>query len=303
MKKKFIVPSKEKRMSAIGKLPTDKLLKAALSNSEAFYLPVPDPDEGDWLASHKENGQTFDEYLAYKKIKIGTLGKSTLYFLPFQHLDETLLAQCLKFCQAFFYGVPVKYMPAVDIKATKVENRINDYSHKIQYNALQIMGAAKQFFLKDAFATLSVMMDDLYPFDTWNFCYGWSEYKGGSGVFSLARYDPRFSGNEVKGNPMDIILHRACKIMTHEMTHMFGIFHCIYFKCAMNGINTDEEAAKSPLDLCPVCLRKLQYNIGFDVIDRYKKMYEVMCGFPYTFDKDKEWVKSRIDYLSKVPKY
>jgi archaemetzincin len=296
-KSKFQVPNKLQRMAAIGKIPADKILRGALTNVDVFYQPVPNPGPSDWLACHKENGQTYDQYVAYKKMKISMSPKNTLYFLPFQNLEKGLLLKCHQFCEAFFYGAKVKFMEPADIRATSVEHRINQYSGKIQYNALQIMHAAKAFFQKDAFATLSIMMDDLYPFDKWNFCYGWSEYKGGSGVFSLARYDPRFADGSYVGDPSAIILNRACKIMTHEMTHMFGIFHCIFFKCAMNGINTDEEASRSPLDLCPVCLRKLQSNIGFNILERYIQMEKVLSTFPSTFDDDKEWIHGRIEYL------
>ena len=279
-------------------MPPDKILKACVFNPEKFYIPMGIPESGDWLQSHQETGQTYDQYIAYKKAKIGSFGKTTLYFLPFQSPKPEIIAKCIDFCHAFFYGVTVKLMAPVDIKKTTVANRIN--GGKLQYHAMQIIATAKKFFEKDAFATLSIMMDDLYPFDDWNFCYGWGEYKGGSGVFSLARYDPRFYGAEVKGNVDDIILNRACKIMTHEMTHMFGIWHCIYFKCAMNGINNEEEAAKSPLDLCPVCLRKLQSNIGFNPLVRYEKMLEVLSTFPDTFEKDRDWIKSRVEYLKSI---
>jgi len=187
-----------------------------------------------------------------------------------------------------------------DITKTTVAHRINTGTGKIQYNAMQIITAAKQYFKKNAFATLSIMADDLYPYDTWNFCYGWAEYKGGSGVFSLARYDPKFSDPDYdNADRDDLILIRACRILTHEMTHMFGIFHCIFYKCAMNGINTEEEANRSPLDLCPVCLRKLQLNIGFNVLERYTKMLNVLNGFPDVFKNDREFVAKRVDYLSK----
>ena len=42
----------------------------------------------------------------------------------------------------------------------------------------------------------------------------------------------------------------------------------------MNGSNSLEESEKKPMSLCPVCLRKLQSNIQFDILERYKKIYE-----------------------------
>ena len=41
---------------------------------------------------------------------------------------------------------------------------------------------------------------------------------------------------------LDTVTYRACKVMVHEVCHMFGIKHCVYFHCLMNGSNHDEEA-------------------------------------------------------------
>ena len=67
-------------------------------------------------------------------------------------------------------------------------------------------------------------------------------------------------------------------MMSHEICHMFGIKHCVYYECLMNGSNHDEEAANKPMNLCPVCLRKLQSNIGFDVLRRYECMLGYVKG-------------------------
>lgn len=38
----------------------------------------------------------------------------------------------------------------------------------------------------------------------------------------------------------------------------------------MNGSNHLQESDSRPLELCVVCLRKLQSNIKFDILERYK---------------------------------
>jgi len=40
----------------------------------------------------------------------------------------------------------------------------------------------------------------------------------------------------------------------------------------MNGGNSLQEMDLSPLHLCPICLQKLQWNLGFDIRKRYKKL-------------------------------
>lgn len=68
--------------------------------------------------------------------------------------------------------------------------------------------------------------------------------------------------------------------MTHEIGHMFGIRHCQWLSCVMQGSNHLEESDRRPLDFCPICLRKLQVSVGFNIADRYKvhlKAYRMSC--------------------------
>ena len=62
------------------------------------------------------------------------------------------------------------------------------------------------------------------------------------GVFSFARYDPRTDGvSEFSGDLDDArrtVLRRSCKVLAHEVGHLFGMSHCIYFACVMNLANS-----------------------------------------------------------------
>lgn len=51
---------------------------------------------------------------------------------------------------------------------------------------------------------------------------------------------------------------------------MFGMQHCVHYHCVVNGSNSLAESDSQPLHLCPVCLRKLQSSVGFDVVRRYE---------------------------------
>ena len=64
----------------------------------------------------------------------------------------------------------------------------------------------------------------------------------------------------------------------------------------MNGSNHLKESDARPLHLCPVCLRKLQSIIGFDVVDRYRKLlifYETVG-----FEHEARWVSNRLKKIS-----
>ena len=61
--------------------------------------------------------------------------------------------------------------------------------------------------------------------------------------------------------------------MAHEITHMFGIKHCIYYECLMNGVmSAQEQMRKINNTLCPICLKKLKINIKFDTRERFIKL-------------------------------
>ena len=79
----------------------------------------------------------------------------------------------------------------------------------------------------------------------------------GSGCTAL-RYDPAFYGKPQTPDYGALVLRRSCKVLAHETAHIFGLAHCIYFSCLMNGSNHLAESDRRPLHLCPVCLRELE---------------------------------------------
>ena len=66
--------------------------------------------------------------------------------------------------------------------------------------------------------------------------------------------------------------------LTHEIGHIFGLRHCQWLACLMQGSNHLEEADRRPLDLCPVCLRKLQSAVGFRLRERYRVSGDVVTS-------------------------
>ena len=77
---------------------------------------------------------------------------------------------------------------------------------------------------------------------------------------------------------------------------MFGIEHCIWYLCLMNGSNHLAESDARPLHFCPVDLHKLQWSIGFDVVERYQRLrdFEAQAGL-----KDEaEWLDKRIGFVT-----
>jgi archaemetzincin len=76
---------------------------------------------------------------------------------------------------------------------------------------------------------------------------------------------------------------------------MFGLTHCTFFNCLMNGSNHLAESDRRPLHLCPVCLRKLQWSVGFDVLARYSALEALDRAAGFSDEAD--WLKARIQTI------
>ncbi|CAD6439767.1 a0636acf-136d-4261-b13d-06c584d5e938 [Sclerotinia trifoliorum] len=57
-------------------------------------------------------------------------------------------------------------------------------------------------------------------------------------------------------------LSRICRIASHELGHCFGIAHCVYYACSMQGSASIIEDARQPPYLCPVDLQKWLRRLG-----------------------------------------
>jgi archaemetzincin len=52
--------------------------------------------------------------------------------------------------------------------------------------------------------------------------------------------------------------------------------HCTAYRCLMNGFNSLQEQDRSPMYPCPVCLRKLLWNLQVEPVP-YLKRVEEFC--------------------------
>ncbi len=70
-------------------------------------------------------------------------------------------------------------------------------------------------------------------------------------------------------------LSRVCQTASHELGHCFGIAHCVYYACVMQGTASLAEDVRQPPYLCPVDLAKLLRATGANE----KERYEAISGF------------------------
>ncbi|KAI8955327.1 hypothetical protein F4801DRAFT_324203 [Xylaria longipes] len=58
---------------------------------------------------------------------------------------------------------------------------------------------------------------------------------------------------------------RVARTLVHELGHCFGVGHCIYYACNMQGTSGMAEDVRQPPYLCPVCLEKVAYAIACEL--------------------------------------
>jgi archaemetzincin len=293
----FTPPGPDARRAAIG--PLEGLpapLRRALE-PDGDFAPVPPPGPDDWLANHPERGQTYEDFVRERPHRPDRQ-RGVLYIRPVGEFgpDAPALDRLQEFAAEFFQ-LPVHLLPALAPTAGEITSRINPQTGRTQLLTGDILGLLYHGLPGNAYALLGVTMEDLYPDSRWNFVFGQASLRHRVGVYSFARYDPRFYGEGRPAEWEQILLRRSCKVLAHEMTHMFGVQHCIFFHCLMNGSNHLAESDARPLHLCPVDLRKLQDSTGFDVLERYRRLRGVCRASG--FADEATWFDRRLEHLTR----
>ena len=305
----FKPPTASERLKAIGstkELPEN--LRKALEPAGDFE-PIPIPKPGDWLAVHRETGQTFNQFVKSKPNRPDKTRKK-IYLQPLGEFPEGKipLAERLREYAGAYFAMEVEVLPGLALSSENITTRTNPYTRNRQILTGDVLAILKRNIPSDAFCVLAVTMEDLYPEPSWNFVFGQASLRERVGVYSFARYDPAFYGQKGGKDYEKVLLRRSCKVLAHEIGHMFGLKHCIYFKCAMNGSNHLKESDSRPMYLCPVCLRKLQHSIGFDVVSRYSNLLQfyrpaeplARRGWKVGFEEETQWVIKRLRWIMGV---
>lgn len=218
-------------------------------------------------------------------------------------------------------------IPTSDSPSPPASTVIVDLTGDVDLPAVQTVSRIP---IHDAFAVVGITMQDLFSSPGDLFIAGMAAGGSKVAVLSFARYHPRirmhfqdwhdygyvcksaeysyFEENKKRPSTtatapdtMDAaskanFLRRAGKLVVHELAHVYGIDHCVHFHCVMNGTGHLVEDFSAPAHLCAVCLRKLQFRMGFDVLQRYENLFGVYCAGGLT--KEAKWVQKRLNTLS-----
>lgn len=247
------------------------------TSDESDFEKMPKKRRGDWLFHFPESRQDFSEYVNSQPVQV-TGERRIMVFQPVGVLSEQEQQFIKKgvFFAGIWLDIPTRLQRELPLPKEGWQR-----TKEFPWQDRPVIQYRTDYFLKyllpprlppDAVCYLAVTNVDLYPDDSWNFVFGQATLFKRVGVYSLIRYFPKFWGEEETQSSQQITLRRICKVLTHEAGHMFGLGHCVDYLCNMNGSNSLEESDRRPLRLCPLCLKKLQWNRKFDIIDRYEKL-------------------------------
>ena len=94
-------------------------------------------------------------------------------------------------------------------------------------------------------------------------------------------------------------LGRVCRTTSHELGHCFGIDHCVYYACVMQGSSSLAEDGRQPPYLCPVDLAKLLRATGSSPELHYNALLQ-FCdknGESHLFAAFSAWIRGRLKEL------
>jgi len=254
------------------------------------------PAPGSWRAHFRDPHQSFDSYVGSEPVRAAEGDILALLPVgPFSPKERVVLDRTAEFA-AIWFDLKVRTLDPADLPE---KGWHRERSSGRQYET--------GWFLKrllpdrrppEALCTFAVTMADLYPDENWNYVFGEASLTDRVGVWSFARYFPAFWKREETKESATLALRRGLQVVVHEMGHAFGIEHCQEFACVMNGSNSLEESDTQPLHLCPRCLRKLQWNRGFDVVARYRKLAAFHRANGLV--PEAEWIEGRLKAIEAV---
>ncbi len=276
--------------------PRERTYAEVETKLRPIAIPLAKAKPGEWLAEHKEDGQTFAAYLRAKPVR-KSREQGTIYICllgEFTPEQQKIVETAQKYLQVF-YQVPVKVrkkMLLADVpdRAKRIHPTWGGEQIQTTYVLAEVLQPDRP---DDALAYLAFTSSDLYPDPKWNFVFGQASLRERTGVWSIHR-----NGDPAKGKEeYQLCLRRTLHTASHETGHILTIQHCTAFDCNMNGVNSQPEGDRKPLTMCPVCLRKICWNLQVEPV-KYLGELEAFCR-ENNLEKEADWYKDAAAVLNR----
>ncbi len=255
----FLVPAAPTSSAPCSRCPAPPARALPPPVAEDGHARQAPPRPGEWLAVVKEKGQSFEAYVKDCANRVCPHRK-VFYIQPIRsapgRLDLGVHAQPqyprtlerMRDYAEIFFGVPARLLEPIPMFEETLD------ADRDQYNAEALLDRLAQRVPEDAVAYIAITKEDLYS-GTLNYVFGLGSLAARTGVYSLRRYQHEDPAK---------FLRRSLKLLAHEAGHIYSIEHCTAWSCLMQGANSLAEHDAHPLRLCPVDLRKLEWNAGLD---------------------------------------
>jgi archaemetzincin len=274
-------------LSAFTLAATDKqivsswTLRRVIKTLTPLHLKITPPGPSDWLAQHKESGQTFRQY-TYSQPSLPEGKRRIIYVQPigkFTEAEQRIVTLSANYMSLYFNrpvlinkSVPLSVIPDSARRQNPMEGGEQILTSYVLYTVL------KPRLPENAAALIAFTASDLWPGEGWNFVFGMASIRERVGVWSISR-----NGNpEIDDDSFRLCLRRTMKTAVHETGHMFSMRHCTAYECCMCGSNHRGESDRRPVWLCPECVAKVCWATQTDPIKRYSGLV-TFCdknGFP-----------------------
>jgi archaemetzincin len=175
-----------------------------------------------------------------------------------------------------FFDVPVlvrRRVPLSDVPA-RARRKHPDWGNKQILSTFILRDILEPDMPENALAYLALTARDLWPGKGWNFVFGQANLRRRVGVWSINRNGWPGESEEA----FRLCLRRTLMTASHETGHILTMAHCIAHRCLMNGSNHQEERDRRPLHPCPVCLRKLCWNLQVEPASYVQRLADFCEG-------------------------
>lgn len=241
------------RAGGVSDLPNPDVYRKKADRIRHLFAAKKPPEAGDWLAMHREPGQTFEEYTKCNPNRPKD-GRRAIYLAELGDFDDVRkkVVALLREFMGLVFRLEVKTLAVIDPAVVPAAaRRTNPHTRQMQFLSTHLLDhVLKPQRPADAVALLALTPVDLWPGEGWNFVFGQASLGERVGVWSTARF-----GDPVKDRQS--FLRRVLQVAVHETGHMFGMRHCTAYQCGMNGSNSLAESDRTPLAFCPECDAKL----------------------------------------------